>query len=111
MDKHYPSDSIFVTGVAKVSREDVINTLYGTFTLSLVIQRDTGLILHCSANMIMADTIAFLQDILIGKNLLKDMDWMVEELRSRFLALSQKAVIAALKDAQNHFLMVYPRGV
>ena len=51
MDKHYPSDSIFVTGVAKVSREDVINTLYGTFTLSLVIQRNTGLILHCSANM------------------------------------------------------------
>ena len=88
MDKHYPSDSIFVTGVAKVSREDVINTLYGTFTLSLVIQRDTGLILHCSANMIMA-----------------------EELRSRFLALSQKAVIAALKDAQNHFLTVYPREV
>ena len=111
MDKHYPSDSVFVTGVAKVSREDVINTLYGTFTLSLVIQRNTGLILHCSANMIMADTIAFLQDILIGKNLLKDMDRMVEELRSRFLALSQKAVIAALKDAQNHFLTVYPREV
>ena len=109
MDKHYPSDSIFVTGVAKVSREDVINTLYGTFTLSLVIQRNTGLILHCSANMIMADTIAFLQDILIGKNLLKDMDRMVEEIRSRFLALSQKAVIAALKDAQNNFLTVYPR--
>ena len=108
MEKHYPPDSIFVTGVAKVSRDDVINSMYGTFSLSLVIDRKTGDILHCSANMIMADTISFLQDILIGKNLLNDMDKLVQELRQRFLALSQKAVIAALKDAQNHYLNVYP---
>jgi hypothetical protein len=109
MEKHYPSDSVFVTGVAKVSRDDVINSMYGgTFSLSLVIDRNTGTIIHCSANMIMADTIAFLQDILIGKNLLADVETMVQELRRRFLALSQKAVIAALKDAQNHYLNVYP---
>lgn len=108
MEKHYPTDSIFVTGVAKVSREDVINSMYGNFSLSLVIDRKTGTVIHCSANMIMADTISFLQDILIGKNLLTDMDKMVQELRQRFLALSQKAVIAALKDAQNHYLNVYP---
>ena len=35
--KTYPPDSVLVTGVARVSKEDAINAMYGTFTLSLVV--------------------------------------------------------------------------
>ena len=55
--KTYPPDSVFVTGVARVSKEDAINAMYGTFTLSLVVDVKTGTIINCSANMIMSDTI------------------------------------------------------
>mgnify|MGYP000137463103 FL=1 len=39
-----------------------------------------------------------------------DTDLITDLLKKRFLALSQKAVVAALKDAQNRFLMAYPRS-
>ena len=106
--KTYPPDSVFVTGVARVSKEDAINAMYGT--LSLVVDVKTGTIINCSANMIMSDTIDFLRQIIEGKNLVTDTDLITDLLKKRFLALSQKAVVAALKDAQNRFLMAYPRS-
>lgn len=110
----YPEDSVFVTGVAKVTREDAINAMYGTFSLSLIIDGHTGMILNASANMVMQDTVEFLKDILIdiliGRNLLTDGEAVTLILKKRFLALSQKAVITAFKDAQNHFLLVYPQA-
>lgn len=60
--------------------------------------------------MIMSDTIDFLRQIIEGKNLVTDTDLITDLLKKRFLALSQKAVVAALKDAQNRFLMAYPRS-
>ena len=108
--KTYPPDSVFVTGVARVSKEDAINAMYGTFTLSLVVDVKTGTIINCSANMIMSDTIDFQRQIIEGKNLVPDTDLITALLKKRFLALSQKAVVAALKDAQNRFLMAYPRS-
>ena len=108
--KTYPPDSVFVTGVARVSKEDAINAMYGTFTLSLVVDVKTGTIINCSANMIMSDTIDFLRQIIEGKNLVTDTDLITDLLKKLFLALSQKAVVAALKDAQNRFLMAYPRS-
>ncbi|MGM9517576.1 MAG: DUF3870 domain-containing protein [Acidaminococcus sp.] len=106
----YPEDSVFVTGVAKVSKEDAINAMYGTFSLSLIIDPHTGIILDANANMIMQETNTFIKDILVGRNLLTEVEPMTQILKKRFLALSQRAVIAALKDAQNHFLLVYPRA-
>lgn len=106
----YPEDAVFVTGVAKVSKEDAINSMYGTFSLSMVIDVHTGAILDASANMVMQETVEFLKDILVGRNLLKEVEPMTQILRKRFLAISQRAVIAALKDAQNHFLLVYPKA-
>lgn len=106
----YPEDSVFVTGVAKVTREDAINAMYGTFSLSLIIDGHTGMILNASANMVMQDTVEFLKDILIGRNLLTDGEAVTLILKKRFLALLQKAVITAFKDAQNHFLLVYPQA-
>ena len=76
--KTYPPDSVFVTGVARVSKADAINAMYGTFTLSLVVDVKTGTIINCSANMIMSDTIDFLRQIIEGKNLVTDTDLITD---------------------------------
>lgn len=104
----YPEDSVFVTGVAKVSKEDAINAMYGTFSLSIVIDVHSNRIISASCNMVMQETKDFLAQLLIGKNIVTDVEQIVLTLRKRFLALSQKAVIVALRDAQNHYLMFYP---
>lgn len=105
---YYPNDSIFVTGVAKVSKDDAINAMYGSLSLSVVIDFSSNRILSVSANTVMQETNDFIAHLLVGKNLVTDMDLMCDLLRRQFLALSQKAVITALHDAQNHYLMAYP---
>ncbi len=105
---HYPEDSVFVTGVAKVTKDDAINAVYGTFSLSMVIDIRSNRIVSISGNMVMQETNDFVAQLLVGKNIVTEVDQMCDILRKRFLALSQKAVIVALRDAQNHYLMAYP---
>ena len=87
---YWPDDSVFITGVAKVTKDDAINAMYGTFSLSLVVDVHSNRILSASGNIV------------------TQMDEMCDVLKKRFLALAQKAVIVALRDAQNHYLMAYP---
>ncbi|MCD8125525.1 MAG: DUF3870 domain-containing protein [Lachnospiraceae bacterium] len=105
---YYPEDSVFVTGTAKVTKEDAINTVYGVFSLSMVIDIHSNRIISVSANMIMEETNDFLSYLMTGKNIVTDIDDICASLRRRFLALSQKAVMVALRDAQNRYLMTYP---
>lgn len=105
---YWPDDSVFVTGVAKVTKDDAINAMYGTFSLSMVIDIHSNRILSVSGNMVMQDTNDFIASLLVGTNVVTEVDSVCETLRRRFLALSQKAVIVALRDAQNHYLMAYP---
>ena len=65
--KTYPPDSVFVTGVARVSKEDAINAMYGHLYLEPRRGCKTGTIINCSANMIMSDTIDFLRQIIEGR--------------------------------------------
>lgn len=110
MEKIFPEDSVFITGVAKVSKEDAINAMYGAFSLSMVIDIHTNKIINASANMVMEDTNLFLREILVGKNIVTDVALISEIIKKRFLALSQKAVLVALRDAQNRYLMAYPEA-
>ena len=105
---YWPDDSVFITGVAKVTKDDAINAMYGTFSLSLVVDVHSNRILSASGNMVMQNTNDFLASLLIGKNIVTQMDEMCDVLKKRFLALAQKVVIVALRDAQNHYLMAYP---
>ncbi len=102
---YYPKSSVFVTGVAQIGKTDAINAMYGTFSLSLIIDTHSDNIISLSCNMVMAETIEFVRQLLIGKNIITDMDEMVETIQKRFLALSQKALIVALRDAQNRYQM------
>lgn len=105
---HYPADSVFVTGVAKVGKDDAISATSQTFSLSLVIDIHSNRIISLSCNMVMHETVDFVCSLLVGKDIVKDVEVMSDIIRKRFLALAQKALIVALRDAQNHYLMAYP---
>lgn len=107
---YYPDDSVFVTGVAKVGKEDAINAMYGNFSLSLVIDIHTNRIISLSCNMVMSATVEFIRSFTLGKNILTQADEIEDNVKKRFLALSQKALLVAFKDAQNRYLMAYPEN-
>lgn len=104
----YSKTTIFVSGQAKPCKEDAINTVYQAFFLSLFVDTQTDCIVNLVCTTAMSETEEFIRQMLCGRNLLTEMDVMTAEIRGRFLALIQKALLVALKDAQNHYLTAFP---
>jgi len=101
----YGKNTIFVTGVAKPSKDDPIASVYEVIFLSLVIDRETDIIVDATCNTAREMTKDFICSLLIGRNIAEGTDAIVQEIRGRFFGLAQKAIIVALKDAHNRYLM------
>ena len=102
----YGKDTILVVGGAKPCRDDAIYNTHGEFYISLVLERDTGRIVDPGCNTIVGVTSQFVKDMLVGRILPTDLPEIETEIRSRYFALTQKPLIAALKDASNRFRTV-----
>lgn len=102
----YEANTILVVGQAKPSREDAIYNLHGEFYISLVLEKDTGKILDVECNTILAVTRNFVASMFIGKSIKTDLDILEKEIRERYFALTQKPLIACMKDAHNRYMMV-----
>ena len=109
MRSMYEKNTILVVGQAKPSREDAIYNLHGEFYVSLVVERDSGKILDVECNTILAVTKNFVASMFIGKSIKTDTDILEKEIRERYFALTQKPLIACLKDAHNRYMMVTGR--
>jgi len=101
----YPKNTIYITGTAKVAANDPISAIYDMFFVGIILDRDTGKIIDVTCNMVKDVTSEFIKSLLIDYNLEHDIDLIVEEIKDRFLGIAQKAVIAAVKDARNKYLM------
>lgn len=101
----YPKNTIYITGTAKVSANDPISAIYDMFFVGIILERDSGRIVDVTCNMVRDVTSDFIKSILVGHNLGNDIEVIVEEIKERFLGIAQKAVIAAVKDARNKYLM------
>ena len=105
---NYLENTVFVTGQSKPSKDDVISSSYSVFSLCVIIDKETDRTVDIACNTIMDETEQFIRDMLCSKNIVTEVDKMIEVIQSRFFALIQKALIAALKDAQNRYLMIFP---
>lgn len=101
----YEKNTILVVGQAKPSREDAIYNLHGEFYISLVLERESGMILDVDCNTILSVTKNFVASMLIGKSIRDDVALLEKEIKERYFALTQKPLIACIKDAHNRFVM------
>lgn len=102
----YTNEMIFVTGQAKPSKEDAINSVYQVFSLCVVIDRNSNIILKSDCTFTLDLTRKFFSSILDGKNIIEDYDHILGQIKSRFYALSQKTCIVAFKDVHNKYKMI-----
>ncbi len=102
----YEKNTILVVGQAKPSKEDAIYNLHGEFYISLVLERESGKILDMDCNTILEVTKNFVASMLIGKSIRDDVKAMEREIKERYFALTQKPLIACIKDAHNRYMMV-----
>ena len=106
----YGPDTILVTGVAKISKDDPISSSYDVFFVSLVVDRETGVIVDATCNTARDMTKEFIRSLMIRRNLETGLEDIVGEVRSRFFGLVQKSLLVALKDAHNRFLILKRGG-
>lgn len=102
----YDNNTLLIVGQAKPSRDDAIYTLHGEFYISLVVEKESGKILDIECNTILTVTSNFVACMFIGKSIKTDMDELEKAIRERYFALTQKPLIACMKDAHNRYMMV-----
>ncbi|MBQ9720972.1 MAG: DUF3870 domain-containing protein [Oscillospiraceae bacterium] len=107
-EAYYNANTVFITGTAKPGNEDAIKNVYQVFSLSLIVDTRTDQIVDSSCTAVMNMTNNYIRSILIGRNLVTEVDEIANELRARFMALVQKTLIVSLRDAQNRYLMAFP---
>lgn len=106
--KRYSDTTIFITGKAKPSSDDAINSMYSTFSLCLFVETTNDEIINLTCTTVMDETEVFIREIICGHSLVTNLDEIIETLRKRFHGLVQKTLIVALKDVQNRYFMLYP---
>ncbi len=102
----YGKNTIYVTGASKISSSDPISALYDVFFVGVILDKETGRIVDSTCNMVREETNNFIKSILTGYNLIDDIEVMVDEIKERFHGMAQKAVVAAVKDARNKYMLI-----
>lgn len=74
--------------------------------MSLIVDRNTSVIVDATCNTARDMTMDFIRSILIGHNLATDVEQIASQIRNRFFGLAQKPLLVALKDAHNRFMVV-----
>lgn len=104
--KKYADQTVYVLGTARIGKNDPIADLYHTFFIGLIVNRDNDEIVDMTSNMVQEVTTDFIRSVIVGFHLVEEIDAIVNHINRRFHGLAQKAVIAAIKDARNKYMMV-----
>ena len=71
-----------------------------------MLDRENGKILDMDCNTILEVTKNFVATLLIGRSLRDDVQMLEKEIKERYFALTQKPLIACIKDAHNRYMRV-----
>ncbi|KYZ75938.1 hypothetical protein AXX12_05715 [Anaerosporomusa subterranea] len=99
----YKKSTIFVTGVARPSKDDPVASQYDLFFLSLIVDKTNDMIISAACNTARPMTEDFICSLIVNRNIETDLESITSEIRARFFGLLQKALIVALKDAHNRY--------
>ncbi|MBE6066299.1 MAG: DUF3870 domain-containing protein [Clostridium lundense] len=101
----YEKNTIYITGISHSNSSDPITVQYSVFFLGVIINKDTSQIVDIACNAISPITVEFIKSIIIEHNIINDIQKIICEIQERFFGTSQKALIVALKDVHNKYLV------
>lgn len=104
----FSATTVLVTGHAKPVKDDAIFAVYHTLSISLIVETKDDSIVNFGCTTVMKSTEEFLYSLFIDKNIITDIAWMIEQIKTRFLSIAQKPIVVALQDAHNRYLMAFP---
>ncbi len=98
-DEEYPKDSILVVGNSQTTGFNPINQQFGQFFITFILLKETGVILDCAVSVTLETTGRFIRGLFVGRRLVLDEISIISGVQNRYFGSSQKAIIAAYRDA------------
>lgn len=98
-EAEYPEDSILVIGNSRTTEFNPINQQFGAFFITFILDGDEGKILDCGASATVRTTERFIRSLFMGRRMTEDEEEIIAHVQSRYFGSSQKAIIAAYRDA------------
>jgi len=98
-------DTIICTGYSRLPDGMAAKNLYGVMGVGFEIDPDTDVIINTSSTFITNMCTDFINSIFKGHNLTDGIDIQIEVFEKRYFGLGKKAIIMAMKDAYNQFLI------
>lgn len=95
----YSKDTVYIVGHGKTSADNAITNNFKIFFIGFVVDTTSDIIVDLECSATISITSRFVHDLFAGKSL-SDVDPEMEhEIARRYYGTSQKAIIAAYKDA------------
>ena len=85
---------------------DPISSMFDVLFVGIILDRERGNIINITCNTVSHITEEFIKSIILGYNLIEYIDEIEEEIKDRFHGIAQKAIIAAIKDARNKYMLI-----
>lgn len=102
----YSKNTVYILGTARLGKTDPILSTHEIFFIGLIIDKETGIIIDSTSNMVKEKTSEFINTIVVGYNIETEIEELELEIKERYHGMAQKAIIAAVKDARNKYMMI-----
>lgn len=97
----FDKETIYVVGDAQISQSNPISKQFSQFFLGMVVDSSNGKIIDMECSATIGLTVRFIKSIFIGRRIHDE--GLFQEIQTRYFGSSQKALMAAFKDAQKKY--------
>ncbi|MTH53739.1 DUF3870 domain-containing protein [Bacillus mangrovi] len=97
----FHEETVYLIGDAQISQNNPISKKFSQFFVGVVVDRSTGRIVDAECSATIELTVRFVQSLLVGKRI--DDEEVIACIQNRYFGASQKALIAAIRDAQRKY--------
>ncbi|MEW9096082.1 MAG: DUF3870 domain-containing protein [Clostridiaceae bacterium] len=95
----YEENTVYVVGNSKTNTDNAITNKFNSFFIGFVVELDNDTIVDLSCSATIRTTDEFVRSLFIGKKLIEFDSNCEENVKRRYHGSSQRAIIAAYKDA------------
>lgn len=96
-------NTIYITGEARTNIDNAITKVFGAFYIAFEVISTTGEIIDVDCNGTLRLTRNFVRRLFLHKNILKDEEFLIKEITTRYFGSSGKAIVVAYRDALQHY--------
>ena len=97
-------NTVLVTAYATAPKGTAFYKQFEYMGVVLEVDKERNIIVNASVTLMTDTAKNYVQQLLIGENLLEDIDRLIVDIETQYLTVTQHALISALKKARQRYL-------